>query len=103
MRRVHRFVPSTRNKIERLWGEVNVRVNLPLKLVFVHMEWNNILDVGNQHHIGAIQAFGRPLLQHRLDLFKQSYNIHHVRPSRGSEGGKPVDLWNKCSSAPQST
>ena len=71
MRRVHRFVPSTRNKIERLWGEVNVRVNLPLKLVFVHMEWNNILDVGNQHHIGAIQAFGRPLLQHRLDLFKQ--------------------------------
>ena len=31
MRRVHRFVPSTRNKIERLWGEVNVRVNLPFE------------------------------------------------------------------------
>ena len=72
-----------------------------LKLVFVRMEWNNILDVDNQHHIGAIQALGRPLLQHGLDLFKQSYNIHHVRPSRGSEGGKPVDLWNKCSSAPR--
>ena len=31
MRRVHRLVPSTRNKIERLWGEVNVRVNLPFE------------------------------------------------------------------------
>ena len=58
-------------------------------------------DAKHVELIGAIQALGRPLLQHGLDLFKQSYNIHHVRPSRGSEGGKPVDLWNKCSSAPR--
>tara|TARA_B100000795_G_scaffold239312_1_gene200895 strand:+ start:827 stop:1147 length:321 start_codon:yes stop_codon:yes gene_type:complete len=51
----HRFVPSTRNRIERFWAEVNLRVNLPVKLMLVHMEnILNILDIGNVHHINAV-------------------------------------------------
>ena len=91
-RAAHRFVPSTRNKIERYWHEVNLRVNLPLKLVFLYMENNlQILDVGQAHHVGALQALCKPLMQFALDELKHSWNVHRVRARRNP--GRPNDLW----------
>ena len=58
----HRFMPSTRNRIERFWAEVNLCVNLPVKLMLVSMEQLNILDVGNVHHIGAVQSLLKPVI-----------------------------------------
>jgi hypothetical protein len=88
----HRFVPSTRNRIERFWAEVNLRVNLPVKLMLMAMEHQNILDVANRHHIGAIQSLLKPVMQHALDMLKDAYNSHYVRSSRG-HGGRPNQLW----------
>jgi hypothetical protein len=51
-RLAHRVVPSTRNvRIERFWSEVNVRVHLPFKLMFIAMERANVLDTGNAAHM----------------------------------------------------
>jgi hypothetical protein len=90
----HRFVPSTRNRIERFWAEVNLCVNLPVKLMLVSMEQLNILDVGNVHHIGAVQSLLKPVMQHALDMLKDTYNSHYVRSSRG-HGGRPNQLWHQ--------
>ena len=91
----HRFVPSTRNRIERFWAEVNLRVNLPVKLMLVHMEnILNILDIGNVHHIGAVQTLLKPIIQHGLDMLKDTYNKHYVRSSR-RHGGRPLILWQQ--------
>ena len=90
----HRFVPSTRNRIERFWAEVNLRVNLPVKLMLVSMEQLNILDVGNVNHIGAVQSLLKPVMQHALDMLKNTYNSHYVRSSRG-HGGRPNQLWHQ--------
>ena len=46
--------------VERFNGEINVKVNYPLKLVFIYMQHNiRILDMTDPHHLGAIQALGR--------------------------------------------
>ena len=90
----HQFMPSTRNRIERFWAEVNLRVNLPVKLMLVSMEQLNILDIGNVHHIGAIQSLLKPVMQHALDMLKDTYNSHYVRSSRG-HGGRPNQLWHQ--------
>ena len=87
-------MPSTRNRIERFWAEVNLCVNLPVKLMLVSMEQLNILDVGNVHHIGAVQSLLKPVMQHALDMLKDTYNSHYVRSSRG-HGGRPNQLWHQ--------
>tara|TARA_B110001452_G_C15236665_1_gene428177 strand:- start:1489 stop:2814 length:1326 start_codon:yes stop_codon:yes gene_type:complete len=95
-RAAHRFVPSTRNKIERFWHEVNLRVNLPLKLIFLDMENRlQILDVGQAHHIGAIQALCKPLMQFALDELKDSWNVHRVNARHNA--GRPNFLWHRTS------
>ena len=67
---------------------------LPLKLVFLDMENQlQILDIGQAHHVGAIQALCKPLLQHACNLLRETYNAHYVRPTRGQGGGRPDELW----------
>jgi len=90
----HRFVPSTRNRIERMWAEVNLRVNLAMKLVLLTMERNGELDIGIAHHIGALQVLLPPVLQHACDILVVSYNRAHHRSARG-HGGRPDSLWQQ--------
>ena len=92
--RAHRFLPSTRQSfVERFNGEINVKVNYPLKVVFIYMQHTlRILDMTNPHHIGAIQTLGQQLLQHGDNLLAASWDRHKVRRARGPAIGCPRDL-----------
>ena len=92
--RAHRFLPSTRQSfVERFNGEINVKVNYPLKVVFIYMQHTlRILDMTNPHHIGAIQTLGQQLLQHGDNLLAASWDRHKVRRARGPAIGCPRDM-----------
>ena len=109
----HRVVPSTRNgRIETFWGQVrsatstrhtcpgtlatlaqvNVRINLPSKLMFLSMENAGILDVGVAYHVGALQALMPAIMQYALDELRAAWNAHYVH-SRYGISGRPNDLF----------
>ena len=46
------------------------------------------------HHIGVVQSLLKPVMQHALDMLKDTYNSHYVRSSRG-HGGRPNQLWHQ--------
>lgn len=90
----HRFLPSKlQSGVERFNGEINVKVNLPLKLVLIYMEAVlNILDPSRPYHLGACQILGREVLQHADDNLARAWDVHTVRHRSGRGLGKPRDL-----------
>ena len=58
-------------------------MNLPVKLMLVSMEQLNILDVGNVHHIGAVQSLLKPVMQHALDMLKDTRTTHTMCARHG--------------------
>ena len=73
-------------------SQVNVKVNLPLKLVLVYMEHVlRILDRNIPTHLGAVQALGVVVLQHADDQLRALWDVHTVR-SATRQIGRPCDL-----------
>ena len=64
--------------VERANGEINVKSNLPLKLMLLHMEYNlGILNIADPHQLGAIQILGQAVLQHADDILRALHeNVH---------------------------
>ena len=76
----HVYVPSKRNvRIERFWGQVNVMINLPMKLMLLWMESNNVLNVDSTRHVGAIQALALPMMQFACNNLRLLWN--EVQPA----------------------
>ena len=72
-------------RIERFWGQLNVVVNLPMKLMLLKMEGAGILDMNDHEDIGAIQVLGRIVLQHACDMLRNVWNsvsksLPHLSP-----------------------
>lgn len=90
---VRRYLRSSRQSgVERFNGEINVKVNLALKLVFLYMEHSlGILDRTIPEHLGAIQALGVLVLQHADALLMGNWDVHVVR-SATRDLGRPADL-----------
>ena len=92
-RQGHQFLPSTRQSgVERFNGELNIEVNLPLKLVFEYMEnVRQILDVQNPYHLGACQILGKAVLAFADAQLETAWDVHVLRRSRGPAKGRPCD------------
>ena len=66
---------------------------LPLKMVLIQMERDNVLDVDNRYHLGAVQAIGCVLLQHAVDQAVHLWNVHPLRARGGGRSlGSPTAM-----------
>ena len=50
----------------------------------------NLLDIGNVHHIGAVQNLLKPVMQHALDMLRDTFHKHYVRSSKGHGARRPT-------------
>ena len=80
--------------IERLWGETNVKISLPLKIVFLYMEdVLGVINIGNPHHLGACQSLSKAVMRFAVARFVSVWDIHVVRRrARGPPVGRPEEL-----------
>ena len=78
---------STNNhRVERLWVEVNQRVNYPVKRILVALEANGSIDLSNEVVKFCVSYTTIRLLEEALLLFIESWNNHRIP---GPSGGIP--------------
>lgn len=64
--------------IERLWVEVNSRVNYPVKQVLVQLENNGLIDMNNSACKFCVSWFSTEVITVGIKLFIQSWNSHPI-------------------------
>ena len=64
--------------IERLWVEVNARVNYPIKAVLVEMEQNDEIDMDDNHVQYCVSWFSMRVANIGTKLFVSSWNEHRI-------------------------
>ena len=64
--------------IERLWVEVNGRVNYPIKAVLVEMEENDEINMENNHIKFCVSWFTMRVANIGTRLFVSSWNEHRI-------------------------
>ena len=64
--------------IERLWVEVNTRVNYPVKRVLIEMQNAGDINLAIDLHRYCVSWFGNKVLTVGIDLFIQSWNNHPI-------------------------
>ena len=67
--------------VERLWVEVNNRINYPLKRILIRMVERQEVDINNDHHKYCISWFTIHVSNVGLKLLVQSWNNHPL-PSK---------------------
>ena len=78
---------STHNhRVERLWVEVNRRVNYPIKRILVALEANGIIDLSSNVIKFCVSYSTIKVLAEALLLLVQSWNNHRIP---GASGGVP--------------
>lgn len=81
---------STQNhRVERLWPEINQRINYPIKRILVMMESAGKLDLSNDKDNFSVSWVTITVLSHPLSEFVQAWNHHRIV---GSSGGIPIRL-----------
>jgi hypothetical protein len=81
---------STQNhRVERLWPEVNQRINYPVKMILVMMESSGELDLTNNRDKFAVSWVTIKVISQATTDFVQAWNHHRIS---GSTGGIPVNL-----------
>ena len=81
---------STQNhRVERLWPEINQRINYPIKRILVMMESAGELDLSNDKDKFSVSWVTITVLSHPLSEFVQAWNHHRIA---GSSGGIPIHL-----------
>ena len=94
----HKPVLRTQSKlnlrIERLWREVNMRVNYPIKTDMQQLVDNDILDIENDTHKYVLSIVLIPIVSYGMEMFVKSWNHHRVDKNRHSHEptGKPYKL-----------
>lgn len=64
--------------IERLWVEVNSRVNYPVKKILVEMENAGDINMADDLHKYCVSWFSIKVLTVGAKLFIQSWNSHPI-------------------------
>lgn len=62
--------------VERLWVEVNARVNYPIKAVLVQMLENGEFDLTNELDTACVSWFAIQVSAVGIQLFVSSWNEH---------------------------
>ena len=83
----HLKTTSKRNlTIERIWPEVNSRVNYPIKRVLVGLEENGILDMTNEHVQFCVSWFTCEVAKVGMKRFVDSWNFHKIKGKKSILG-----------------
>lgn len=72
--------------IERIWPEVNSRVNYPIKRVLVGLEENGILDMTNEHVQFCVSWFTCKVAEVGMKIFVDSWNFHKIKGKKSILG-----------------
>ena len=75
--------------MERLWPEINQRINYPVKRVLVQMEGNDELDMTNSTTKFCVSWVTIHIIKSSVHSFIASWNAHRIP---GSRGGVPNTL-----------
>lgn len=65
--------------IERVWPEVNARVNYPIKRILVDLEERGIIDVTNEHVMFCVSWFTCEVAKVGMERFVASWNSHKIK------------------------
>ncbi len=74
------------HRVERIWPEVNQRVNYPLKRVLIDMENREEINMGNEVSKFCVSYITIRVMEYALRNFIQAWNMHRI-PGQG--GGIP--------------
>ena len=74
------------HRVERLWPEVNQRINFPIKTVLIEMEANGEIDMSNEITKFCVSSVSIMVISRAIDLFVSSWNCHRIP---GRNGGIP--------------
>ena len=77
------------HRVERIWPEVNSRINYPIKAVLASMEEANIIDMRNNTHRFAVSWVGIQVAAPPIRAFVDAWNAHSIP---GRQGGIPNRL-----------
>ena len=80
-----KYGPSTSNKIERWWRDLNERLEHYFKLQLKNLLENFDYDPRNQHHRDAISYVYIPVVQRECNIFIGMWNTHRIRKQKGLE------------------
>lgn len=64
--------------VERIWVEVNARVNYPIKVVLIQMMESGEFDLENEMHAFCVSWFAIKLAAVGVQLFVSSWNEHPI-------------------------
>ena len=80
----YKVVKSSRNtKIERPWGDWNVKCTQLLRAAAFNLEADGAFDKTDIHHVYALRLAAQLTLQAAADEFRERYNEHNVEGPRG--------------------
>ena len=79
-------------RVERLWRDMHRCVTVLYYRCFYHLEYQDLLDPLNKHHLYALHYVYLHRLNKSLSEFKEGWNSHNVRTA----GGKtPLQLYTQ--------
>ena len=64
--------------IERIWVELNSRVNYPVKSAFIAMAERGDIDVGNDLHKFCVSSFTIQVTSVGIELLVRAWNSHPI-------------------------
>ena len=86
---VIRSLSRLNHRAERIWVEINQRVNYPLKQVLVQMENNEEINMGDEITKFCVSWVTISIMTNAIRSFIQAWNCHRIP---GPEGGVPNTL-----------
>ena len=86
------------HRVERLWPEVNQRINYPIKQVLIEMESNGDIDMGNEVTKFCVSCVSIMVISESVANFISAWNSHRIP---GRNGGIPNVLARSASEATQ--
>ena len=79
-RAAHIKTTSKKNlTVERVWPEVNARVNYPIKRILVEMEEKGVLDMNNERIQFCVSWFTCEVAKVGMRRFVASWNSHKIK------------------------
>jgi len=64
--------------VERIWVEVNSRVNYPIKKCLINMEDNHLINMDNDHHKFLTSYFSINVAKVGTQYVVDSWNRHRI-------------------------
>ena len=77
------------HRAERIWPEINQRINYPVKLILTDMENSEDIDMGDEVTKFCVSWVTIHVMQNPISNFIQSWNNHRIP---GRRGGIPCNL-----------